>query len=81
MKKRLMAALIGVSAFFATSAAADTCGGTYTVRSGDSLSLIADRLYKDVGKWSAIHSRNIDVIPPLYKILVLSGNVIFPLKW
>lgn len=64
MKKHLMAALIGVSAFFATSAAADTCGGTYTVRSGDSLSLIADRLYKDVGKWSAIHSRNIDVIGP-----------------
>ncbi|WP_293573542.1 transporter substrate-binding domain-containing protein [Phaeobacter sp.] len=64
MKKHLLAALFSVSGLFATSAAAETCGGVYTVKSGDSLSLIADRLYKDVGKWSAIHSRNIDKIGP-----------------
>lgn len=44
------------------AAAADTCGGNYTVRPGDSLSLIADKHYKDAGKWSAIHANNLDII-------------------
>lgn len=39
-----------------------TCGGTYTVKRGDSLSLIADRQYKNVGMWSTIHSNNLNVI-------------------
>ncbi|CAM3801716.1 transporter substrate-binding domain-containing protein [Phaeobacter inhibens] len=64
MRKHLIAALCCVTGLFATPLAAETCGGTYKVRPGDSLSLIADRLYKDVGMWSAIHSRNIDAIGP-----------------
>lgn len=42
--------------------AQETCGGLYTVQRGDSLSLIADRLYKDVGQWSAIYRTNIEII-------------------
>ncbi|MFW2542182.1 LysM peptidoglycan-binding domain-containing protein [Primorskyibacter sp. 2E107] len=45
------------------AAAQETCGGVYTVQRGDSLSLIADKLYKDVGAWTAIYRNNIDVIP------------------
>lgn len=41
---------------------AQTCGGTYTVQSGDALSWIADKLYKDAGKWTAIHSNNLRLI-------------------
>ncbi|MBY6058138.1 transporter substrate-binding domain-containing protein [Leisingera daeponensis] len=64
MKTFFAAAAIGLSGLFAAPAAADTCGGIYTVQSGDSLSVIADKLYKDAGKWSAIHNRNIDQIGP-----------------
>ena len=65
MKTTLLAATFAVAGFLsAQSAAAETCGGYYSVQSGDSLSLIADRLYKDVGAWSTIHSQNIDVIGP-----------------
>ncbi|MEP1330056.1 transporter substrate-binding domain-containing protein [Pseudophaeobacter sp.] len=65
MKKKLLAAALGVAGLFgAQTAAAETCGGYYRVQSGDSLSLIADRLYKDVGAWSTIHSQNIDAIGP-----------------
>lgn len=62
MKNLFSAAMLGVSLFAAQSLAAETCGGTYSVQSGDSLSLISDRLYKDVGKWSLIHTQNIKAI-------------------
>lgn len=62
--KKLMCAALGLLGLAATSAAAETCGGVYTVQSGDSLSLIADRLYKDVGKWTSIHTGNIKSIGP-----------------
>ena len=56
--KRLVrfAALALVAAFCA--GAAQACGGVYTVREGDSLSLIADRLYKDASKWEVLHRDN-----------------------
>ena len=47
-----------------TEARAATCGGTYRVQAGDSLSLIADGLYKNAGFWTAIHQNNIDKIGP-----------------
>ncbi|MBT8153045.1 transporter substrate-binding domain-containing protein [Epibacterium ulvae] len=62
MKNYITAAVLGLSTLAAQSAAAETCGGIYTVQSGDSLSLIADRLFKDVGKWSVIHTQNIKAI-------------------
>ncbi|WP_282076753.1 transporter substrate-binding domain-containing protein [Epibacterium ulvae] len=64
MKKTIAAAALGFSALLAQPAAAETCGGVYTVQAGDSLSVIAERLYENVGLWSAIHTRNIDKIGP-----------------
>jgi polar amino acid transport system substrate-binding protein len=51
-----------VLAILAGSAAAQTCGGIYRVQPGDSLSVIADGLYKNAGMWSLIHQNNIDKI-------------------
>ncbi|WP_420011088.1 peptidoglycan-binding protein LysM [Tateyamaria sp.] len=51
-------AVLGTS----TPALAQSCGGTYVVAPGDSLSVIADTLYKDAGKWTAIHQANITAI-------------------
>lgn len=44
--------------------AQETCGGTYRVQPGDSLSTIADRHYKNAGMWTAIHNTNLAVIGP-----------------
>jgi polar amino acid transport system substrate-binding protein len=53
----------GVSLVVGASAAmAQTCGGIYTIKPGDSLSLIADSLYKDAKKWTAIHQGNVSAI-------------------
>ncbi|WP_425098814.1 LysM peptidoglycan-binding domain-containing protein [Tropicibacter sp. S64] len=57
----IAAALVAATTMGA--AAQETCGGQYTVQRGDSLSLIADKLYKNVGAWTAIYRNNIDVIP------------------
>lgn len=65
MKNTIMAGLFGFATLATASAvSAETCGGVYTVKPGDSLSLIADNQYKDVGKWTTIHSQNIDAIGP-----------------
>ncbi len=70
MKTKLLAAALSLAGlslaglFGAQTRAAETCGGTYSVKSGDSLSVIADRLYKDAGTWSTIHTQNIDTIGP-----------------
>ncbi len=64
MKKYVLAGLLSLASLAGTAAAADTCGGVYTVKPGDSLSLISDRLYKDAGKWTTIHSQNISSIGP-----------------
>ncbi|WP_299829982.1 transporter substrate-binding domain-containing protein [uncultured Roseobacter sp.] len=52
----LVAGFIG--AFGAGQSAAEICGGSYEVARGDSLSLIANRLYKDAGVWTRIHADN-----------------------
>ncbi|MBW4710279.1 transporter substrate-binding domain-containing protein [Roseobacter sp. YSTF-M11] len=41
---------------------AKSCGGSYRVAPGDSLSLIALRIYKDAGHWTALHAWNRAVI-------------------
>lgn len=61
MTKYAAATCIAV-VFGAFSASADTCGGLYNVGRGDSLSQIADKLYKDVNKWSLIYRNNIKLI-------------------
>jgi polar amino acid transport system substrate-binding protein len=59
MKKTLAAIVLSLSAFGAHGAAAEDCGGIYTVQRGDSLSFIADRLYKNASLWRLILSQNI----------------------
>lgn len=61
MNRFLSAASVALSVF-AAPVLAQGCGGTYEVKGGDSLSVIADRFYKDVGKWTAIHTSNIGTI-------------------
>ncbi|MCT4556333.1 MAG: transporter substrate-binding domain-containing protein [Pelagimonas sp.] len=63
LKRAVSAAAAMVVAGALQASAQETCGGLYTVKSGDSLSLIADKMYKDVGQWSAIYRNNIDKIP------------------
>lgn len=60
--KRFFAAAVAATVGFAAPAWAQTCGGTYTVQRGDSLSLIADAQYKNVSKWTEIHRNNLSVI-------------------
>ncbi|MDA7426778.1 LysM peptidoglycan-binding domain-containing protein [Thalassococcus lentus] len=62
------AAMLAASTFAAE--AQQTCGGNYTVQRGDSLSLIADKLYKDAGQWTTIYRSNIDKIPSPNQIRV-----------
>ncbi|MEM9349585.1 MAG: transporter substrate-binding domain-containing protein [Pseudomonadota bacterium] len=57
------ASLLTISgATYGTAAEAQSCGGIYTVEQGDSLSLIADDLYKDAGRWSTIYQTNVSTI-------------------
>lgn len=55
------AALVSL-AMAGQSRAQETCGGTYTVKPGDSLSAIADRLYRNASMWTTIHSNNLESI-------------------
>ena len=69
MKKTLAAMAMGLAALAAAPAAAETCGGVYTVKRGDSLSAIADKTYKKVSMWTAIHSANLQTIGPKPNLL------------
>lgn len=60
--KNVLGLAVAAAVMWTGAAAAQTCGGTYTVQQGDSLSVIADELYKDAGKWTAIHTQNITAI-------------------
>ncbi|MGH1414243.1 MAG: LysM peptidoglycan-binding domain-containing protein [Pelagimonas sp.] len=63
MLKRLGAlAASAIVAGTMSASAQETCGGEYTVKRGDSLSLIADKLYKNVGLWTSIQGNNSDKI-------------------
>ncbi|MGZ2256959.1 hypothetical protein [Roseobacter sp. A03A-229] len=59
---RLILFLICFGAIPSGSVAADHCGGSYVIVSGDSLSRIADRLYKDARQWTRIYVHNRDAI-------------------
>ncbi len=63
MKKSAIALAASLwAASMGTAQAQETCGGVYKVKGGDSLSLIADYLYKDVSQWTVIYRNNIDKI-------------------
>ncbi|QJF52083.1 LysM peptidoglycan-binding domain-containing protein [Roseobacter ponti] len=51
-------------AVFAGGAAAQTCGTSYQVRPGDSLSVIAARQYDNAFLWTDLYAANRDVIGP-----------------
>ena len=42
----------------AVTASAQSCGGIYKIKGGDTLSGIADNQYEDARKWSAIFNAN-----------------------
>ena len=46
----------------AVTASAQSCGGVYKIKGGDTLSGIADSQYQDARKWSAIFNANRDQI-------------------
>lgn len=50
--------------------AQETCGGNYKIQPGDSLSLIADRFYKNVSQWTAIYRNNTEKVPNPDNIIV-----------
>ncbi|WP_147103708.1 transporter substrate-binding domain-containing protein [Tateyamaria sp. syn59] len=60
--KRFLGAVALVLAATATTVAAQACGGVYTVKRGDSLSLIADQQYKNASTWTEVHRNNVSVI-------------------
>lgn len=60
--KRFLGGAVLALALSAVSASAQSCGGIYTVERGDSLSLIADRQYKNVSTWTEVHRNNLSVI-------------------
>ncbi len=58
---------IAIAAAFttiSTGAAAQECGSTYRIQSGDTLSKIAATVYNDPGSFQIIYSANSDVIGP-----------------
>lgn len=62
MRHTVSGLIFAVLACLAAPVAAQGCGGSYTVKRGESLSLIADRLYKNAGMWTAIHANNLAAI-------------------
>lgn len=62
MRNTIFSGVTGVLMLFGSGVMAATCGGTYTVQPGDTLSLIADRHYKNAGMWTAIHANNLSVV-------------------
>ena len=62
MIKKLLAVAAVTFGMSQGAAWAETCGGVYTVKRGDSLSVISDSLYKNAGMWTVIHQNNLKVI-------------------
>ncbi|MGB0799689.1 MAG: LysM peptidoglycan-binding domain-containing protein, partial [Planktomarina sp.] len=58
MIKRITQLLAGAALMVGTQAAAQTCGGTYVVQPGNSLSGIVDDLYKDNKLWTRVYQAN-----------------------
>lgn len=58
MIKRIAQLLAGVAFLAGSQAAAQSCGGTYIVQPGNSLSGIVDNLYKDSKLWTRVYQAN-----------------------
>lgn len=69
MRRKSLVRAVGTAAVITLASvgqgqAQETCGGVYTVKPGDSLTGIADRLYRNAGMWSEIHASNLKSIGP-----------------
>ncbi|MEI4197843.1 transporter substrate-binding domain-containing protein [Roseovarius sp. E0-M6] len=62
MHLNIFGGLLVAAALMTGAANAETCGGNYKVRPGESLSIIADTHYKNAGMWTVIHANNLDVL-------------------
>lgn len=62
MRNVVFGFVVGLMALFGASAQAETCGGSYQVQPGESLSMIAERLYDSPAIWERLHAENLDVI-------------------
>ena len=62
MRNVMFGIVLGLMVLFGALAQAETCGGSYQVQPGESLSMIAERLYDDPAIWERLHTENIDVI-------------------
>lgn len=60
--KRALLLAASLCALSTASVSAQTCGGNYKVKRGDSLSLIADSQYKNAAMWTTIYQSNLDSI-------------------
>ncbi|MEX0371052.1 MAG: transporter substrate-binding domain-containing protein [Tateyamaria sp.] len=60
--KRFLGTALLAAVVTSVAAAAQACGGIYTVVRGDSLSVIADRQYKNATKWTEVHRNNLSTI-------------------
>ena len=61
---RFFAFTAAITVGLAAPAYSQTCGGTYVVKEGDTLSLIAAAQYGNLRLWSAIHRENISKVGP-----------------
>ena len=59
---RLFIGAFCAALFIAVTVLAQSCGGIYEIKGGDTLSGIADNQYKDARQWSAIFNANRDQI-------------------
>lgn len=62
MRTTITGFLLAFISLLASPLAALGCGGVYVVQRGDSLSQIADALYKNAEMWTAIHSNNLALV-------------------
>lgn len=74
MKRICCVALIALAGWV-TPAAAQTCDDIYVVEPGDTLSGIADRMYKDAGRWVRLHRENADAVGGNPDILLIGTRL------
>jgi len=62
MRNVVFGAVVALMAFAGVAVQAEPCGEPYRVKPGESLSMIAERLYGDPALWERLHAENVDVI-------------------
>lgn len=79
MMKRIVQLLAATAICTAGSqVAAQTCGGTYTVKGGDTMSGIVDDLYNNSTLWTRVYQTNVDVIGSNPNLLRVGQRLTMP---